>query len=160
MNPMANAFWLGLERSDMFVDLFSTDISGDDWLQKPNGIPNPPIWIIGHLAFQRARFLEMLTGRKTYDDSWIELFELGCNPSDVQRYPGVEVCRSFMADRLTDLKAYLETASEEDLKNPTCVSSEFFKSKAAALVHLTHHEAHHSGEMALIRYMLGKEKII
>lgn len=160
MNSMAKAFLLGLERSNMFVEVFTSGMEGEDWLQKPAGIPNPGIWIMGHLAFQRARFYELLTGKKTYDEDWISMFELGCEPKDAVAYPDIDSCRKFQKERLDDLKAYLKEVTEEELAAPTSIPSDFFKSRAAALVHLTHHEAHHTGELALIRRLLGKEKVI
>jgi uncharacterized damage-inducible protein DinB len=160
MDPMAKAFWLGLERSNMFIEFFSRGMAAADWLRQPAGVPNPPAWTLGHLAFQRARFLELLTGTRTYEDAWIDLFEMGCASRPVGAYPQPEVCRAFLDARLQDLKAYLKTATVEDLEGPPCVPSKFFPTKAAALVHLTHHEAHHTGGLSLTRRLLGKEKLI
>ncbi len=160
MDPMAKTFWLGLERSNMFIGLFTKEMVGEDWLQQPPGIPNPAIWTIGHLAYQRAGVLEILTGRRTYDEAWGALFELGCESRDASLYPDVDTCRAFLDARLQDLKAYLDSATKEDLEEPPCVPSRFFQTKAAALVHLTHHEAHHTGCLSLLRRLLGKEKVI
>ncbi len=160
MNPMAKAFLLGLERSNMFIGLFSEGMTDEDWRKQPDGVPNPAIWTIGHLAFQRALFLEMLTGRRTYDEDWIPLFELGCDPREAAVYPDIDTCRAFLDARLHDLKAYLESADAEDLESPPCLPSKFFQTKTAALVHLTHHEAHHTGCLSLLRRLLGKEKVI
>ncbi len=160
MDPMAKVFWLGLERSNLFIDLFSEGMAGDDWLQQPPGIPNPAIWTIGHLAFQRAMLLKLLTGRRTYDEDWDALFKLGCDSRDASLYPDIETCRAFLDARLHDLKGYLDNATREDLESPPCLPSKFFKTKAAALVHLSHHEAHHTGCLSLLRRLLGKEKVI
>jgi uncharacterized damage-inducible protein DinB len=160
MNAMAKALWMGLERSDMFVTFFSTGITKEEWLQKPAGMPNPPIWTLGHLAFHRARFLELLTGQKTYDESWIKLFERGCEPRDAKEYPDPESCYILMKKCMIDIKEYLERSSVEDLESPPTKVSKFFMSKAAVLIHLTHHEAHHTGSLSLARRILGKEKLI
>ena len=93
MNPMAKAFWLGLERSNMFIELFSREITGKEWLLRPPGVPNSAIWTIGHLAFQRARMLELLTGQRTYDEKWVPLFKLDCESVDAGLYPEIEICR-------------------------------------------------------------------
>jgi len=160
MNSTAKAFWLGLERSNEFIDYFTTGMVGDDWLRKPAGMPNPAIWIIGHLALSRASFLEQLTGARTYEDGWKELFALGVEPQDPSSYPDIETCRAVLKARLIDLKRYLETASEEDLDAPPSNPSRSFKTKADVLVLLTHHEAHHTGALSLLRRMLGKERLI
>jgi uncharacterized damage-inducible protein DinB len=160
VNPMAKAFWMGLEHSDGFIRYFTTGMEGDDWLKKPAGIPNPAIWILGHLAHSRASFLELLTGQKRYENGWKDLLWMGAEPRDPAEYPSPDVCWAALDARLADLKAYLDTASEEDLEGPPCTDSKFFKTKAAVLVHLTHHEAHHTGALSMIRRLLGKERLI
>ncbi|MCP4584154.1 MAG: DinB family protein [candidate division Zixibacteria bacterium] len=160
MDRMAEALWFGLERSNLFIGFFSQGMVGEDWLRRPPGVPNPAIWTLGHLAYQRALVLEMLTGKRTYDETWVELFEMGCEVREPEHYPDEVTCRAFLDARLQDLKAYLDTADAEDLDSPPCLPSKFFKTKAAVLVHLTHHEAHHTGNLALLRRLLGKDKVL
>ncbi len=160
MNSTARAYWMGLERSNSFIDFFTTGMEGGDWLQRPAGAPNPAIWILGHLAHSRAAFLEMLTGQRMYEEGWEELAGLGVDPQDASVYPDVDTCRRVLDARLRDVKSYLETASEADLDSPPCVSSKFFKTKAAVLVQLSHHEAHHTGALSMLRRLLGKERVI
>lgn len=160
MNQMARALWLGLEKSDMFVSFFSTGMTDEDWLKIPEGIPNPPIWTLGHIAYHRAIFLELLNGKKTYDESWVRLFGLGCEPKSAHTYPDANTCNQFLKARLSDLKAYLDTATIEDFESSPTKVSKFFKNKADILIHLTHHEAHHTGSLAMARRILGKEKLI
>jgi uncharacterized damage-inducible protein DinB len=160
VNPMAKAFWMGLERSNDFIGYFTTGMEGSDWLEQTPGIPNPAIWILGHLAQSRARFLEMLTGETKHEAGWDELFGMGVELRDPSAYPSADACREVLEARLADLKSYLETATEEDLEGPPCVPSEYFKSKASVLSLLTHHEAHHSGVLSMIRRSLGNERLI
>ncbi|MBE0636527.1 DinB family protein [Candidatus Bipolaricaulota bacterium] len=160
MNSTANAYWMGLKRSNGFIETFTAGMEGDDWLQRPAGIPNPAIWTLGHLAQSRAEFLEMLTGRQVYEAGWAELFGMGADPQDASVYPNVETCRAVLDARMRNLKEYLETASEEDLEGPPCTLSNYFKTKASVLVHLSHHEAHHTGALSMIRRALGKDRMI
>ena len=160
MHSTAKAFWMGLERSDMFIRFFTTGMDGDDWLRQPSGIPNSALWIIGHLAHSRAGFLEMLTGRNAYEPGWDDRFRMGAEPKNPEDGPDVKTCLGVLDARLADLKTYLETATDEDLAGPPCTPSEYFESKAAVLVHMTHHEAHHTGALSVIRRMLGKDRLI
>lgn len=160
MIPAAKAFRMGLERSDLFIRYFTTGMEGDDWLQQPAGVPNPAIWILGHLAHSRAGLLEMLTGKRIYEEGWDGLFDMGAEPREPSEYPGVDACRAVLDARLADLKAYLDTATEEDLEGSPCTDSEYFKTKAAVFAHLTHHEAHHTGALSMIRRLLGKGRLI
>ena len=160
MNSTARMLWMSLERSNGFIEYFTTGMAGDDWMQRPPGVPNPAIWTLGHLAHSRAAFFEMLTGQQTYEEGWEELFGMGVDPQDPTVYPDVATCRAVLNARLLDLKSYLETATEADLDGPPCVSSKFFETKGAVLVHLTHHEAHHTGALSLLRRLLGKERVV
>lgn len=159
MNPTAHAFWMGLKRSNSFIDFFTQEMEGDDWLKRPGSVPNPAIWILGHLAQSRAGFLEMLTGEQRYEEGWAALFGMGVDPQDARGYPDVDTCRAVLDGRLQDLGQFLETVSEADLESPPCTPSKFFKTKASVLVHLSHHEAHHTGALSLIRRLLGKDRV-
>ena len=159
MNPTAHVLWLGLERSNALIDTFSTGLEGDDWFQRPPGLPNPAIWILGHLAHTRARFLELLTGEEVQEAGWDDLFNMGTEPRDPGDYPSVEACRAALGARLADLKAYLETATVEDLQGPPNGLSEYFDTKGSVFAFLTHHEAHHTGGLSMTRRLLGKERL-
>ena len=160
MDNTARAYSNMLERSNAFVDYFTTGMEGDDWLKTPAGVPNPAIWILGHLAHSRAALVEVLTGESVCEEGWADLFEVGTDPRDPKTYPSVDRCRTVLGARMADVKAYLETASQEDLDRPPCTGSEYYKSKAAALTHLIAHEAHHTGALSLIRRLLGKDRLI
>ncbi len=75
MDPMARTFRPGLERSNMFIELFTEGMAGEVWRKKLPGIPNPAIWSMGNLAHRRAAMLELLTGKRTYDNDWVEFFK-------------------------------------------------------------------------------------
>ena len=161
MKAAATAYWLGLQRSNGFIEYFTSGLEGEDWMTIPQGVPNPPIWTLGHLAHSRASFLELLTGEQRYEDGWAEILALGAIPkNDPHAYPSVEECKSVLAARMEDLRDYLEDADENDLAAPPAIASDFFKTKASVLVHLTHHEAHHTGVLSLTRRLLGKEKLL
>ncbi len=157
MNPTAHALWLGLERSNAFIDTFSAGLEGDDWYEKPEGLPNPAIWILGHLAHSRAKFLQLVLGTQLHHESWDELFDMGTAPRNPREYPGVEVSREQLNAQFAQLKAYLETATESDLQAPPAVASEYFETQASVIAFLTVHEAHHTGALSMIRRLLGKD---
>lgn len=159
MTPTAHTLWLGLDRTNAFIDMFSTGLDGDDWYQKPDGLPNPPIWILGHLAHSRAKFLKMLIGKQMHDKTWDDLFDMGTEPRDPREYPGVDVCRAALDEQLTALKTYLESATDGDLQGPPAVPSEYFATKTAVIVFLTVHEAHHTGTLSMTRRLLGKDRL-
>lgn len=161
MNEIAKVFHADLDKSDGFIEFFSQDLEGDDWYAKPPGVPNPAIWTLGHLAYVRADFVWMLTGEKLYPPEWVPLFKIGSEPlEDTHQYPTPDLCWELLTKCKEKLEAFLETATEEDFASAPNGANPFFPTKAAVFVHLTHHEAHHTGNLALVRRMLGKEKVI
>ena len=160
MNPVAKVFLQGIERSNMFIDVFTSGMEGEDWLRQPGGAPNCALWHLGHLAHQRGRFLEMLTGREHCEAEWGVLFDLGSPPCDGSALPDLETCRRVLDARLADLRTWLETAGKEDMAAPPARGTNFFPRRADALSHLSHHEAHHTGCLSMLRRMQGKDKVI
>ncbi len=75
MDPMAKVFWYGLERSNLFIDVFTEGMAGEDWARRLPGIPNPAIWTLGHLAYQRGVVLELLPGHHTCPENWPGVFD-------------------------------------------------------------------------------------
>jgi uncharacterized damage-inducible protein DinB len=161
MDEMAKAFSLGLERANRFLGYFGDDLEGDDWYVRPAGVPNPAIWILGHMAYYRGTFLELLTGERVVPEGWCELFAMGCQPlEDPHGYPDAAECREVMETSLARLRAYLETATTAELELPPRLESRYLKTRGDVLSHLSHHEAYHTGSLNLLRRLLGKEKVI
>ena len=160
MNSVAQAFWLGLQRSSGFITFFTRGMEGEDWYHQPPGAPNPPIWILGHLAYSRAQVLELLTGKSVYEEGWADRLAIGVEPQDATTYPDVDSCLRVLDARLKDLRSFLDSVSEEELSSPPSIPSRFFTTKMDVLIHLSHHEAHHTGSLSLLRRMRGHERLI
>ena len=168
MNPAARVLWNGLKRSNSFIDIFSQGMEGDDWTKRPDGVPNTALWILGHLALNRAYFLGMLDDTFSADaewgpgfrmDEWGPLFGMGEELREGDLYPDLATCRAVLAKGMDAVKAYLEEATLDDLDAPPCIPSSFLKTKSHVIVHMTHHESHHTGCLSLIRRLLGKERL-
>jgi uncharacterized damage-inducible protein DinB len=48
----------------------------------------------------------------------------------------------------------------KDLAAKPTIESRFLPTKADVLSHLICHEAHHTGNLALVRRLLGKDKVV
>ncbi|HPS78689.1 MAG TPA: DinB family protein [Thermoanaerobaculaceae bacterium] len=161
MQGMAKAFLMGIERSARFVEVFTRGLEGEDWYARPAGVPNPAIWTLGHIAYHRGLFYEMVTGERTYPEPWKALFDMGCTAlGDPHGYPGVEECLAYMERTLGLWRTYLESASDEELaaSTPSCVPR--LPTRAAVLSHCAVHESHHTGSLAIARRLLGKDRVV
>lgn len=161
MQGMAKAFRMGIERNAKFVEVFTRGMAGEDWYIRPPGVPNPAIWTLGHIAYHRGLFYEMVRGECTYPETWRSLFGMGCEPlEDPHGYPSVETCHAYMEEALGRLRVYLEAVTARELAAKPTIESRFLPTKADVLGHLICHEAHHTGNLALLRRLLGKDKAI
>jgi len=160
MNPAAKAYWTGLERSNSFIKWFTQGMEGDDWFQRPGGIPSAAIWILGHLANSRSYFYLLLTGKETFEPGWPELFGMGTEQQVPSSCSPVEEIRAVLDARLADLKAFLETASVEEIEGATTVNEPPFETRGDVLAMAIAHEAHHTGALSMIRRLLGKDRVV
>lgn len=161
MQGMAKAFLMSVERSARFVEVFTRGLEWEDWYELPPGVPNPAIWTLGHIAYHRGLFYEMVTGQRTYPDDWKALFDMGCTPlPDPHGYPAVGECLAYMERLLGLWRAYLDSATDEELAaaGPHCVPR--LPTRADVVCHHATHEAHHTGNLALVRRLLGKGRVV
>lgn len=161
MQGMAKAFLMSVERSGRFVEVFTRGLEGEDWYAQPPGVPNPAIWTLGHIAYHRGLFYEMVTGERTYPHEWKALFDMGCTPlADPHGYPAVGECLAYMERLLGLWRAYLGSATDEELAaaGPHCVPR--LPTRADVVCHCAAHEAHHTGNLTLVRRLLGKDRLV
>ena len=169
MIPAAAILWKGLERSDSFLDIFTQGMEGADWTTRIDGIPNTALWILGHLALTRAYFLSLLMDPFSADDEWGPtfrmdewgpLFGMGVEPQEADGFPDPATCRAVLKKEMGAIRSYLETATLDDLDAPPCHPTDpYLKTKAQIVVHMAHHESHHSGTLSMIRRQLGKDRL-
>ncbi len=169
MIPAAKMLWKGMERSQSFIEIFTHGMDGDDWTTRLEGIPNTALWILGHLALTRAYFLGLLTETFSADAEWGPVFRtedwepilgMGVEPQDADGFPDPATCREILGKGMNVVKAYLESATLDDLDAPPCHPTDpYLTSKAQVIVHMAHHESHHTGVLSMIRRGLGKDRL-
>jgi len=169
MIPAAAFLWKGMERSDSFIDIFTQGMEGDDWTKRPAGVPNSALWILGHLALTRAYFLSLLSESFDADaewgpdfsmDTWGPILGMGVEPQEPDGFPDPATCRVVLEKGMNGIKAYLESATLDDLNAPPCHPTDpYLKTKGQIVVHMAHHESHHTGSLSMIRRLLGKDRM-
>ena len=145
------------------VPLLET-IPESDWFIMPAGCPSHVAWQVGHLAFAEARLVvERVGGRPevgggVLPDEFIRLFARNSVPdASPANHPSPAEIRRVL-DRVHDaaLKMLRDTA-DDDLETLVQGSPHrFCRTKADFARWVSHHEFLHSGQIGLIRRMLGK----
>lgn len=143
------------------VELLGT-IPEADWFVMPAGCPSHVGWQVGHLAIAEARLiLERVGGRDFYAEGlvptdYLKLFGRQSVP-DAGKYPApADIRRVF--DRVHEAAVQtLRDTADDDLETLVQGSPHrFCRTKADYARWVSHHEFTHSGQIGLIRRMLGK----
>ena len=145
------------------VELLGT-IPESNWFLMPAACPSHVGWQVGHLAIAEARLiLERVGGRDFYAEGlvptdYLKLFGRGSVPDpDPSRYPApTDIRRVF--DRVQEAALQtLRDTTDADLETLVQGSPHrFCRTKADYARWVSHHEFQHSGQIGLIRRMLGK----
>jgi hypothetical protein len=143
------------------VELLDT-IPPADWFTVPAGCPSHVAWQVGHLSLSEARIiLQRICNRPTGDaglpDSYVTLFgRLSVAETDPADYPSAAEIRAVF-DRVHEagLRA-LKEVSDNDLDSiASGPPHRLCRTKAEFLRWMGHHEMLHTGQIGLIRRMLG-----
>ena len=141
------------------------DIPDDDWFRMPEGITHIG-WQVAHLAMaQYGLCLFRLRGRRPEDMELMSAdfrkkYSKGSQPSaEISQNPPPTEIRATM-DRihqqaLTELRGYVDS----DLDGPVDEPHAVFTTKIGAVYFCSLHEMMHSGQIGLLRRMLGKSPL-
>ena len=136
-----------------------------DWFRMPPGCPTHIAWQVGHLAMAEARLIvERVGGRKVVEEGilpaeFLTLFMRNTVPDALadKHPPPAEIRRVFDQVHEVALQT-LRTTREDDLETFVHGSPHrFCRTKADYARWVSHHEFTHSGQIGLIRRMLGSE---
>ncbi|MCA9033834.1 MAG: DinB family protein [Planctomycetaceae bacterium] len=155
----------GLEAGRMLIMKLIDDMK-DAPLQMPtaNG-GNPPLWILGHLAYAESNIIEhIIRGNDNPLLEWKKVFgaqtEPSANPED---YPAWDDVRKQSDEIREATLRFLDGLSDEDLakptRNPPPGREAMFGTVGACLVTMSMHTMMHYGQVADARRMAGRAPI-
>ena len=131
------------------------DVASDDLVAQPNGFPNHPAWVIGHLTFT----FQMLGGTiglaAWLPDGFASTFGPGSVPvGDANLYPPKTDALATLRDGQTRISAAVERIDAVRLAEPFPVEAyrDVFPTIRHALTQvLVGHTAYHVGQVAIWR---------
>lgn len=138
------------------------DLPEEDWYRMPTEGVTHIAWQAGHITWAQAGLcLIRVCGQKpesltVLPQEYVELFGKGSTPqADADRYPAPADLRA-VADRVH--AAVIEAVSQLDdaeLEQPAGAPHPMFTTKREALRWCAHHELTHTGQIILLRRLLG-----
>ena len=147
------------ENTLKFIEQSVADLSEQEMIEQPLGIPNHATWTLGHVIHSCQGIANELGAQAWLPNDWEATFGYGSTPvSDQSRYPS----KSKMLRRFTEAREHLHqvlsNVSESSLKQP--ISHQTFPSIGHFLYQVAiAHTAFHAGQLAMWRHAIGKRSI-
>lgn len=151
------------ERTLTFMEQSVADLSEEQMVQQPTGVPNHAAWTLGHIVFSCQGIAGELGAEEWLPDNWESVFGYGSTPtSEVSRYPKKTELLAMLADSANRLRQALLATDESVLGQPHPIKDvcEILPTIGETLVQImAAHTAFHAGQLAVWRRAIGKESV-
>jgi hypothetical protein len=135
------------------------DLSDEEMVQQPSGVPNHATWTLGHMIFSCQGMAMELGADPWLPDDWESVFGYGSIPRpDVQHYPERTELQELLAEATTQLSDTLRSVDSSVL-NRSLPDEDFPTMRHVVLQVVVAHTAYHAGQLAVWRRAIGKESV-
>jgi hypothetical protein len=146
------------EATARFMEQSVEDLSDEEMVAKPSGVPNHATWTFGHIVVSCQGMAMELGAAPWLPEDWESLFGYGSTPGSGGIYPKKEELRALLADatrRLCDTLRGLD---------PSVLTRELSDDDFPTMGHLllqvvVAHTAYHAGQLSVWRRALGKDPV-
>ena len=152
MNELVHTF----EGTVKYVEQSVADLSEQEMVEQPTGVPNHGTWTLGHLIYSCQGIAAELGAEHWLPDDWESAFGYGSTPSsDLSRYPKKPEMLTLLADAASRLRQAILAADESVLSKP--LPDETLPTMGDVLLQVVAaHTAYHAGQLAVWRRAIGK----
>jgi uncharacterized damage-inducible protein DinB len=147
------------ERSLAFMREAIADLSDEELLLQPPGVPNHAAWTLGHVIHSCQAIAGELGVAPWLPDDWEARFGYGSSPADAPASQGKAALLATLADASNRLRTVLLMTDESRLKDPLPdeKTREILPTIGDALLQVVSaHTAFHAGQLAAWRRAIGR----
>lgn len=143
----------------MFIGRSVADLSEQEMVEQPTGVPNHATWTLGHLIVSCQGIANELGAQQWLPNDWESLFGYGSIPvSDLSRYPSKADMLKALTDAADRLHQILLSLSDSALRKP--LPDETLPTMGHLLFQVVvAHTAFHAGQLAVWRRAMGKQSV-
>jgi len=147
------------ENTVKFVEQSVADLSEQQMVEQPTGVPNNGTWTLGHIIYSCQGIAAELGATDWLPDDWESTFGYGSTPSsDVSSYPKKSEMLTLLADAAGRLRQTLLDADDSVLSQS--LPDEDLPTMGHLLLQVVvAHTACHAGQLAVWRRAIGKESV-
>ncbi|UCE59984.1 MAG: DinB family protein [Phycisphaerales bacterium] len=152
---------LQLDNAQKLMEMFTADLSDEEYFKPAAADTNHAAWIVGHIACSEDSLVSLITGgAKRIPDGTHALFggESTCLP-DASKYPSRKELDDMLLTACAHTLEALQTFDEGKWENPAPegLPQEVFPSLGAVWGLLATHSWWHIGQLTTCRKVLGKK---
>jgi hypothetical protein len=152
------------DRTTTYIRGLVADLSDEEMILQPPGLPNHPAWTVGHVIHSYQAIAGTLGVSPWLPDTWELVFGYGSSPREAATSAHVskEILMTRFADACDHLRVALLSIDERRLRDPLPdqASREVFASTADALIQIiAAHAAYHAGQLAAWRRAIGRAPV-
>lgn len=155
--------WRKIEFARNYSQSLLADLSDDDWFWTPENVTTHIAWQVGHLAMSEYGLtLFRQRGRAEIDTELMsgkfrKLFMRGTEPqSDRTAYPTPAEILAVLDRVHQQMRIELPTFADSDLDQPLDPPHAAYATRYGALLFAGDHEMLHSGQIGMLRRLMGK----
>ena len=151
-----------LEYTARFMGQSVADLSEEDLVRQPSGVPNHATWTLGHIIYSCHAMATELGAEPWLPEDWESVFGYGSTPrSRERRYPKKAELQTFLAGATTRLCETLRAVDASVLSRrlPDEEDGDFPTMGDLLLQVIVAHTAYHAGQLAVWRRAMGKESV-
>ncbi len=148
-----------VEATIRFVHESVDDLSEEEMVRQPPGVPNHATWTLGHIIHSFEGMATELGAEKWLPDEWEATFGYGSTPRPERRsYPAKAQLKTLLVDAESRLCQALRRVDASVLERP--IPDEAFPTLGHILLQVVvAHTAYHAGQLAVWRRAMGKEPV-
>jgi uncharacterized damage-inducible protein DinB len=153
-----------LDRSLAYMRDLVADLSQEEMLLQPPGVPNHAAWTLGHVIYSCQAIAGELGVEPWLPSDWESSFGTGTSPDAVaaSRHSGKSALLAALADAGDRLRAALLASDEARLREPLPdeKAREILPTLGHALLQIVAgHTAFHAGQLAVWRRAIGRAPV-
>ena len=147
------------EATVRFMEQSVDDLSDEEMVEQPSGVPNHATWTLGHIIFSCQGMAMELGTAPWLPDDWESVFGYGSTPqSEEHQYPKKAQLEALLSDAAVRLCHTVRSVNDSVLRRR--FPDEDFPTMGHLLLQVVvAHTAFHAGQLAVWRRAIGKESI-
>ena len=140
-----------------FVEQSVADLSEQQMVEQPTGVPNHGTWTLGHIIYSCQGVAAELGVEQWLPDDWESAFGYGSTPSsDLSRYLKKSEMITLLVEAARRLRRALLAVNESVLRES--LANEMLPTMAHLLLQVVvSHTAYHAGQLAVWRRAIGRQ---